>query len=80
MRRKRIAIGNRLYFSRKTTPDFVQLEWEKPNDVHSADIQSYKLNVNEDTIAVLPSNINSFVVNDGNLGERYLFQIDVRVI
>lgn len=78
--RTRRRKSNRLFckFSRKTSPDFVHLEWEKPKEVHSADIQAYRLNSNGDTIAVLPSDINSFVVNDGELGGRYLFQIEVR--
>ena len=62
---------------RKSTPSYVYLEWEKAADVQFSEIESYKLNINNETIAVLPANETKFVVNDGILGKRYIFQLEV---
>jgi hypothetical protein len=69
---------NYFEFYRKSTPDFIWLEWEKSNDVLLTDIVSYKLMINGQNKAIFPATENYFVVNDGELGERYKFQLEVR--
>jgi hypothetical protein len=62
---------------RKSTPDFVLLEWEKSDAVPLSDIIAYKLIINGQTKALLPPTETRYVVNDGKLGQRYIFQIEV---
>ncbi|CAF3259029.1 unnamed protein product, partial [Rotaria sp. Silwood2] len=61
----------------KSTPDFIILEWEKSNDVKLSDIESYKLIINGESKAMLPSTDNKFVVNDGEFGKRYIFRLEM---
>lgn len=69
---------NRLIF-RKLTPDWVWLEWEKSKDVQQTDIRCFQLNTNGETTAVLPATENRFVFNDGEIGQRYIFQLEVKI-
>ncbi len=62
---------------RKSTPDFIWLEWEKSDNIPLTDIICYKLIINGQTKALLPSTETKYVVNDGELGQRYIFQIEV---
>jgi len=62
-----------LNFCRKSTPDFIWLEWENSKD----DVQCYRLIINGQNKVILPPTENNFVVNDGELGERYIFQLEV---
>ncbi|CAF1289625.1 unnamed protein product [Rotaria sordida] len=61
----------------KSTPDFITLEWEKSNDVKLSDIELYKLIINGNSKAMLPSTENKFVVNDGKFGKRYVFRLEM---
>jgi hypothetical protein len=61
----------------KLTPDFIWLEWEKSEDIQLSDIESYKLIINGQTKAILSPTENKFVVNDGQFGQRYIFQLEV---
>jgi hypothetical protein len=69
----------RVLFNRKSTPDFIWLEWEKSADVQLSDIKSYNLIINGETKVVFTSKVNKFVVNDGEIGEQYIFQLKVRL-
>ena len=74
-----ILLMEQIFNCRKSTPAFVWVEWKKSDDARLKDIESYKLNINGETIAVLPSTENQFVINDGDIGRRYLIQIEVRL-
>jgi hypothetical protein len=76
---KNLVFENNFQFYRKSTPDFIWLEWEKSNDVRLSDIECFKLMINGQTKAIFPPTENKFVVNDGELGERYIFQLEVRL-
>ena len=75
---KNLVFENYFQFYRKSTPDFIWLEWEKSNDVRLSDIEYFRLMINGQSTAVLPPTENRFVVNDGEFGERYIFQLQVR--
>jgi hypothetical protein len=62
---------------RRSTPDFIWLEWEQSDKVQLSDIASYKAIINGQTTALLPPTETKYVVNDGELGQRYIFQIEV---
>ncbi len=69
----------KFYCYRKSTPDFIWLEWEKSDNIRLSDIESYKLIINGQTKATLPLTENKFVVNDGEFGQRYIFKLEVRI-
>jgi len=76
---KNLFLKINFYYSRKSTPDFIWLEWEKSDDVGLSDIKLYKLIINGQTKAFLPVTENKFVVTDGELRKRYIFQLEVRI-
>ncbi|CAF1177385.1 unnamed protein product [Adineta ricciae] len=61
----------------EATPDYVWLEWKKSDEVHLTDIKMYKLVINGETKVILPSEETRYVVSDGNVGEKYVFQIEM---
>ncbi|UJR22537.1 hypothetical protein I4U23_025586 [Adineta vaga] len=61
----------------KATPDFIWLEWNKPEEVLVTDIKSYKVVVNGQTKVVLPPEENRYVFNDGQVAKKYIFQIEM---
>ena len=65
--------------SRKLSPDCIWLEWEKSNDIQQGNVSCYRLNTNGQTTAVLPANESRFVFNEGEVGRRYVFQLEVRM-
>lgn len=63
----------------ESTPDFLILEWEPSKKVKISDIQWYKVIINGDTVALLPPTETRYVVNDGQLGKRYFFRLEVKL-
>ncbi|CAF1448107.1 unnamed protein product [Rotaria sp. Silwood1] len=61
----------------KSTPDFIILEWEKSDNVKLSDIESYKLIINDEAKVMLPSTENTYVINDGKFGKRYIFRLEM---
>lgn len=55
------------------------MEWEKSKDVQQTDIRCFQLITNGETTAVLPATENRFVFNDGEIGQRYIFQLEVKL-
>lgn len=66
-----------LYLNSEATPDYVWLEWKKSDEVHLTDIKMYKLVINGETKVILPSEETRYVFSDGDVGEKYIFQIEV---
>ena len=56
------------------TPDYMTIQWQT-----SAETRSSTLIMNGDTKVILPNDEDRFVVNDGRLGQRCTFQLEVRV-
>ena len=56
------------------TPDYITIEWSS-----SVESRSSTLIINGDAKVVLPADEDRFVMNDGRLGQRYTFQLEVRV-
>ncbi|CAF4592251.1 unnamed protein product [Rotaria socialis] len=61
----------------KSTPDFIVLEWEQSKLVKLLDIEMYKLRINGAAKVLLPPTENKFIINDGQFGKRYIFELEM---
>ncbi|CAF3798157.1 unnamed protein product [Rotaria magnacalcarata] len=61
----------------KSTPDFIVLEWEQSKLVKLLDIEMYKLRINGAAKVLLPPTENKFIMNDGQFGKRYIFELEM---
>jgi hypothetical protein len=72
-----IIIAIYLFIGRKTTPDFIELEWEQTN-MSSSQIAKYVRKVNREIKATLPGTATRHVIDNGKQGEKHRFELEVR--